>query len=184
MKELSLHLLDIAENSISASAENIFIKVKEDTLADRLSLNVIDNGKGMNPEMVNKIVDPFVTSRTTRKVGLGIPLLKAAAEACNGFLIIESEVGKGTKVEVEFQRSHIDRMPMGDLPGTLLHLIIANPEIHWNFQYQVNDQIYYFDDETIKKELEGIPLSEPLVLSYIRNEIENGIKTIKPSKEY
>lgn len=184
MKELSLHLLDIAENSISASAENIFIKVKEDTLADRLSLNVIDNGKGMNPEMVNKIVDPFVTSRTTRKVGLGIPLLKAAAEACNGFLIIESEVGKGTKVEVEFQRSHIDRMPMGDLSGTLLHLIIANPEIHWNFKYQVNDQIYYFDDETIKKELEGIPLSEPLVLSYIRNEIENGIETIKPSKEY
>ncbi len=184
MKEISLHLLDIAENSVAAKASNINITVIEDIHADRLVMVVEDDGKGMDAEMVKKVVDPFVTTRTTRKVGLGIPLLKAAAEACNGYLTIESELGRGTRLEVVFQRSHIDRMPVGDLATTLLHLVIAYPEIHWVFKYQVDDKVFLFDDAPIKRELEGIPLSDPDILSYLRAEIENGIGEIKPADSW
>ncbi len=95
--------------------------------------------------------DPFVTSRTTRKVGLGIPFLKAAAEACNGHLRIESAIGKGTEMEVEFQRSHIDRMPLGDLQDTCLNLLIGYPNVHWMFEYQKDQNHFYLDDHELKR---------------------------------
>lgn len=183
MKELSLHLLDIAENSINANASHITIIVEENTFNDRLILKVIDDGKGMTDDMAQQIVDPFVTERTTRKVGLGIPLLKAAAEFCNGYLTIRSQLGVGTELVVEFQRSHIDRMPLGDLSETIMHLVVGNPEIHWTFIYKVNNDMYEFDDQLLKQELEGLPLSEPAVLSYLRNEISSGIKNVSLAYE-
>jgi hypothetical protein len=117
-------------------------------------------------------------------VGLGIPLLKAAAEMCDGNLTIESEVNVGTTIQVNFQRSHIDRMPLGNLAQTILHLVIGSPRINWVFHYQVNDEEYIFDDQPIKKELEGLSLTEPLVLAFLREEIESGIKNIRPEFEY
>jgi len=180
LRELTLHLLDIAANSVSALSQNIHIEVVEDTINDRLFMSVKDDGKGMDAEMVKKVIDPFVTSRTTRKVGLGIPLLKAAAESCNGWFKIESEPGKGTLVEVEFQRSHIDRMPLGDLPSTILTMIIATPEVHWTFRYRVNQEEFFFDDEPLKQELEGVPLSDPMVISFLRDYITEGIQSIQP----
>lgn len=179
MRELALHLLDIAENSVAAGARNITISVMEDTRTDRLTMMVGDDGKGMDAETVTRVVDPFVTSRTTRKVGLGIPLLKAAAEACNGSLTIHSEIGKGTRIEVSFQRSHIDRMPLGDLPSTIQSLVVAFPEIHWIFLYQVNDSKFVFTDAEMKQELEGISLTEPPVLAYIRTTLEDGVTNIR-----
>lgn len=179
MRELSLHLLDIAENSISAGAKNITITIHEDTLADRLYLSVQDDGKGMDEEMVRKVTDPFVTTRTTRKVGLGIPLLKAAAEACNGWLKIHSKPGEGTLVEVEFQRSHIDRMPLGDVAGTFLTLLVGNPQIHWVFRYSVNQDSFELDDQPIKQGLQDIPLSDPFVLSYLRELLESNIRSLQ-----
>lgn len=175
MRELSLHILDIAENSISAKAQNITIEVIEDIKADLLKLSVQDDGCGMDSEMLAKVVDPFVTSRTTRKVGLGIPLLKAAAEACNGSFEITSQVGRGTKLTVQFQHSHIDRMPLGDLTTTILHLLIANPKVHWLFEYQFNDQRFIFDDEPIKTELEGMSMTEPSILNCLREMLESGV---------
>ena len=103
---------------------------------------------------------------------------------CNGSLSINSSPGYGTDLSVEFQRSHIDRMPMGDLVETLLHLEIGSPQIHWTFIYQVNDEVYEFDDQEIKQELVGIPLSEPAVLSFIRNEISNGINKLNLIREF
>ncbi len=178
MKELSLHLLDIAENSINAGASHVTISIDENTNEDRLTMSVKDNGKGMTPEMALRIVDPFTTSRTTRKVGLGIPLLKAAAEMCNGFLSVTSQPGVGTELVVQFERGHIDRMPIGDLTGTILHLVVGSPDTHWTFIYKADDEIFEFDDQFLKDELDGIPLSEPEVLSFIRNELTNGIKKI------
>jgi hypothetical protein len=146
---------------------------------------VSDDGKGMDAKTAERCLDPFVTSRTTRKVGLGLPLFKEAAEACNGFLRIQSAPGKGTRVEAEFQRSHIDRMPLGDLASTLLTLIIAYPEIHWTFQYQAfmpdgEGQIEFdFDDQPLKHELEGISLCEPVVLAYLRETLEEGIAGVQ-----
>ena len=181
MRELSLHLLDIAENSIAAQAKTVEIAIREDSRTDRLHMSVRDDGRGMDQEMAAQAIDPFVTTRTTRKVGLGIPLLKAAAEACNGFLEIQSTPGIGTRLDVEFQNSHIDRMPLGDIASTILHLVIANPQIHFIFRHQVDENEFFFDDEPIKRELADIPLSDPLVISYLRDEIEAGIETIQPA---
>ncbi len=168
MRELALHLLDIAENSVAAHATQVDIRVVEDSAQDILYMSVKDNGVGMNEETLAKVIDPFVTSRTTRKVGLGIPLLKAAAEACNGWLKIISTVGVGTLLEVQFQRSHIDRMPLGNLPDTLLTLMIGAPEIRWLFEYHVDAASFVFDSQPILAELEGVPLTEPTVLAYLR----------------
>lgn len=180
MRELSLHLLDIAENSIAAEAKRINISVNEDSRLDLLQMSVEDNGCGMSAEMVSRVVDPFTTTRTTRKVGLGIPLLKAAAEACNGFLKIESEIGTGTRLNVQFQRSHIDRMPIGDLVTTILNLVVTNPQINWIFQYGYNENNFVFDDEAIKKELGEVPLTEPEILICMKEMLVSGIKEINP----
>ncbi len=179
MRDLALHLLDIAENSAAAEAKTIRIEIVEDILNDRLNMCIEDDGKGMTEEMVQKVTDPFVTSRTTRKVGLGIPLLKEAAEACNGNLEISSKLGKGTKVFVDFQRSHIDRMPLGDVATTFLNLMIAHPEIHFHFRYLVGKEEFLLDDEMIKRELQGVSLTEPLVLGFLRNLIESGVNSVQ-----
>jgi len=183
LRELSLHLLDIAENSVNAKAKNIDILVSEDSRSDRLSMMIVDDGSGMDSETAARVTDPFVTSRTTRKVGLGLPFLKMAAESCGGFLALQSQKGAGTRVEVEFQRSHIDRMPLGDLSGTILSLVIGFPQVHWSFTYRGNDAEYKFDDMEIKKELEGIPLSEPNVIKFLREMIQDGIQAIQPVAE-
>jgi anti-sigma regulatory factor (Ser/Thr protein kinase) len=179
LRELALHLLDIAENSISAKANDISITVEEDSATDRLRMVVEDNGKGMDADMVARVTDPFVTSRTTRKVGLGIPLLKAAAEACEGGLTIRSEVGKGTKVEVEFQLSHIDRMPMGNLASTILTLFIGSPEVRWIFTYITDEQSFVFDSKPIMETLADVPLTDPAILAYLREMLEEGISSIR-----
>jgi hypothetical protein len=175
LRELTLHLLDIAHNSVSAQARTITIGVIENTLADRLHLSVEDDGVGMDAETVQRVTDPFVTSRTTRNVGLGIPLLKAAAESCNGFLNITSRPGVGTRLDVEFQRSHIDRMPLGDIAETVLSLVVGCPDIHWRLIYQFDDDTFEFDDADIKKELEGVSLSDPAVLGFLRGYLLQGI---------
>lgn len=179
MKELALHLLDIAENSVSANAGTITIQVEENTTADRLRMSVIDNGKGMDAEMVARVIDPFVTSRTTRKVGLGIPLFKAAAEMCCGGLTIQSEVGKGTQVVIEFQLSNIDRMPMGNLASTILTLFVGSPEVHWIFEYTADDHTFEFDSAPIMETLAGVPLTDPAILGYLREMLEEGIAGVR-----
>lgn len=180
MKELSLHLLDIAENSIAAGAKNIRITISENTTFDLLQMKVQDDGRGMSEEMAAQVTDPFITTRTTRKVGLGIPLLKFAAESCNGSLEIYSRRGEGTTIAVQFQRSHIDRMPMGDLASTILHLVVANPQIHWVFDYRFNDQGEVFDDAPIKEELGDIPMTEPDVLAVLQEMIQTVIHDVNP----
>lgn len=183
MRELALHLLDIAENSIAARAKNISILVQEETGPDRLKILVKDDGVGMPPEIVSQVTDAFYTSRTTRKVGLGLPLLKDAAEACNGSLTVNSTVGVGTSVAVDFQRSHIDRMPLGDLSTTFLSLLISNPQIHWFFQYRVDDKVFEFDDTPVKECIGDLSLTEPEVLAYLRETIQNGIDNVAVSDQ-
>jgi hypothetical protein len=185
MREIALHLLDIAENSVAADAKNITLTVCEDIQGDRLTASVIDDGKGMSAEMTASVVDPFVTSRTTRKVGLGIPLLKDAAESCNGNLVINSEIDKGTRLNVEFQHSHIDRMPLGDLATTILTLFVAYPQIHWLFDYVVipakgtPEEKFVFDTQPVMAELGDMPLTEPAVLAFIREYIESGVDRVQ-----
>ena len=175
MKELSLHILDIAENSISACASHIEISIMEESSADLLRIRISDDGKGMNAETVGKLTDPFFTSRTTRRVGLGLPLLKEAAEACAGGLQIHSVPGRGTTIEAVFQNSHIDRMPMGDLVGTLITLLIGSPEVNWKFIYARDADIFVFDSTLVKETLGEIPYSDPFVLKWIKETLREGI---------
>ncbi len=181
MRELALHLLDIAENSVAAGATTIQIVAEEDLAHDRLKLAVIDDGSGMDAQMVARVTDPFVTTRTTRKVGLGIPLLKAAAEACNGFLNIASTPGKGTRIDAEFQHSHIDRMPLGDLPSTWLTLLVSYPDIHWIFQYKNGSSCFEFDDTLFKREIGDLALTEPTILAFLRQCLQEGVSGIQSS---
>lgn len=176
MRELALHILDIAENSISANATEIKIIIEEDLVKDFLRIVIQDNGKGMNEETLTKIVDPFVTSRKTRNVGLGIPFFKAAAEACEGTFTIKSILGEGTTVEAVFKHSHIDRMPLGDITSTFITLLIGTPDVHWTFEYYFNEHPFIFDDQEIKQTLDGLPLSEPAVIRFIREMIESGLQ--------
>jgi anti-sigma regulatory factor (Ser/Thr protein kinase) len=179
LRELALHILDIAENSISAGADQIKISVNENYQDDLLSITIEDNGNGMDAETLHRITDPFITSRTTRQVGLGIPFFKAAAEACEGTFKIESEEGIGTTVEAVFKHNHIDRMPLGDITGTLQTLIIGTPEVNWVFEYSVDQNHFAFDDQPIKETLDGVSLSEPAVMKFIREIIDEGIQDVR-----
>lgn len=179
MKEISLHILDLAENSINAGANTIIIEVTEHINNDELIVTIADNGCGMDAEKVRCITDPFVTSRTGRRVGLGIPFFKAAAEACNGSFHIKSDVGQGTRVSVRFCHSHIDRMPLGDLKVTFLNLLVGAPQVHWIFRYVYNENLFEFDDQPVKAALQGLPLSDPQVLKFLRSTISEGIDRAK-----
>jgi anti-sigma regulatory factor (Ser/Thr protein kinase) len=179
LRELALHILDIAENSISAGADQIKISVCEHFDDDRLVISIEDNGKGMDQETLTRITDPFITSRTTRKVGLGIPFLKAAAEICDGTFDIQSTLGAGTTVQAAFKHSHIDRMPLGDISATLQTLIIGTPDVNWVFEYHVDENSFIFNDKPIKDTLDGVPLSEPAVIKFIREMLDEGIENVR-----
>lgn len=179
MREISLHIMDIAENSVTAGAKNVEITVDEDVEGNRLRVVIEDDGKGMDAIVLSEIADPFVTTRTTRVAGLGIPFLKAAAEACNGTLVVTSEPDQGTRLQVEFERDHIDRMPMGDLVSTVLALVVGFPGTNWKLNYRAAGERFTFDDKPLKRALEGISLSDPSVLRYIRETLETGIAGVR-----
>jgi len=187
MREIALHLLDIAENSAAADSQNVSIEVHEDLFQDLLTASVTDDGRGMDVETAKNVQDPFYTTRTTRKVGLGIPLLKLAAEQAGGSFCLQSEPGKGTRVEAVFRYSNIDRMPLGDLSSTFLTALISHPTIHWIFVYRVTDrdgncQEFLFDDAELKNELGDLPLTEPEILTFVHSMLEEGIEELAPQR--
>ncbi len=171
MEDLSLHILDIVENSITAGAKNIKIKIIEDIKSNILLIEISDNGKGMDEEMLKNACDPFYTTRTTRQIGLGIPLLAQAARESMGDINIKTEKGKGTTITANFQYNHIDRKPLGDIGKTMIVLIASNPDIDFIFEHMKNDNTYLLDTADIKKELEGIPINTPEVIRIIKNDI-------------
>jgi anti-sigma regulatory factor (Ser/Thr protein kinase) len=145
VRDISLHILDIAENSINAGAKIISIKILEEKKKNLLTVEITDDGKGMNKEFAENSGSPFVTTRTARKVGLGLPLLKAAAEIANGRLTIKSAPGKGTKITAEFQLDHVDRKPVGSMAKTILALAANNPETHIKYIRKQNGKKFIFD---------------------------------------
>ena len=151
MEDLSLHILDIVENSIAAGAKKIEIKIIEEKKKDSLTIEITDDGKGMDEKKLKKVLDPFFTTRNTRKIGLGLPLLAQSAEESGGSIKIESEPGKKTTVKATFGYSHIDRKPFGDMGETLKVLIVGNPDINFNFEYQKDGVKNLLDTEGFKK---------------------------------
>ena len=152
MEDLSLHILDIAENSISASAKRVEIRIDEDEAKDLLTIEIKDDGKGMDEETLHKALDPFFTTRTTRRVGLGLSLLAQAAREADGNLVLDSRNGQGTTVKATFGFSHLDRKPMGDIDETIRTLVVGNPGIDFVYEHKKKDSIYRFDTrETDRK---------------------------------
>ena len=177
MKELSLHILDLAQNSIQANAKLISISIIENTATDQLTITITDNGKGMSESTINKILDPFFTTKN-KKTGLGIPLLKQHAELTSGDIIINSKSGKGTTVKAFFTHSHVDRQPLGDIAGTLMGLIRSYPELDFEYYHKINEKSFSFTTNEIKKELDEIPLSSPEVIKFIKEMLKENLEEI------
>ena len=178
MRELSLNVLDIAQNSVSADASLIEIELTEDTKNHDLLIGIYDNGKGMTPEQVENVRDPFFTTRTTRKVGMGIPLFKFAAEMTGGRLEIDSEVGVGTRVRAYFKTDHLDFTPIGDMTSTIMTLITMNLHIDFLYRRKLDSKEFVVDTRQLKEILGDVPLNEPSIVSWITQYINENTKQL------
>ena len=173
MRELALNVMDITQNSISAGATLIRITVEESASKDRLSIAVEDNGCGMTEEQVRSVIDPFYTTRTTRKVGLGVPLFKMEAEMTGGSFRIDSEKGKGTKLLAEFVPSHVDMTPLGNITDTIFLLITCNPELDFVYRRVKEEAEFVLDTRELRKILgEDAPLNVPEVAQWLKGYLE------------
>jgi anti-sigma regulatory factor (Ser/Thr protein kinase) len=188
MLELALHVLDILQNTVEAGATQIELTIVEDEAADRLTLTVADNGRGMDEQIVRRALNPFYTTRRTRHVGLGLPLFAEAAETAGGGLTIRSQAGEGTTVEATFKLSHPDRQPLGDMAATLLAFLLAEgaPELRYSHQLIQQRGIapprqseFAFDTAAIRAELDGVPLNQPLVAQWLAGHLAEGERELR-----
>ena len=173
-----MNVLDVAENSVKAGADLIGITVTEDSGADLLTIVIEDNGCGMTEEQVQRVIDPFYTTRTTRKVGLGVPFFKMAAEMTGGSFQIESKVNVGTRVTAQFGLTHIDRMPLGSMCETICTLVQCNPDIDFVYTHEVDKRRFTADTREFRQVLEGIPLNTPEVMAFLRDYITEHTQSI------
>lgn len=178
MKELALHILDIVQNSIQAEANRIHIQIEEDTQKDLLKITISDNGKGMDQAFLKRVTDPFTTTRTTRRVGLGLPLMKQAAVECNGNLAIESGPETGTTVSIWFQHSHIDRAPLGNMADTIAAVLMNGDHFDLKYQHWVNQKCITFDTMEIRQVLEDVPINHPDVVEWVRQSMQEKIEQL------
>lgn len=176
MEELALHILDIAQNSVSAGADLIQISVSYDE--NTVTVAVKDNGSGMDEDMVKKITDPFTTSRTTRKVGLGIPLLKESCEQSGGKLEIKSVKGIGTNICAAFGKDSFDRPPLGNMGQTVAALICCNKELNFEFLFKSKQSEYTLSTVELKQVLGEVPVSSPQVAAFIEKDVNSGIQSV------
>jgi Histidine kinase-, DNA gyrase B-, and HSP90-like ATPase len=180
VRELALHVLDILQNTVEAGASRVTLTIHEDVPADRLTITVADNGRGMDAATVTRVTDPFYTTRTTRHVGLGLPLYAMAAEHAGGWLRIASQPESGTTIEAAFQLSHPDRQPLGDMSGTLLAFLLSErtPELYYEHRLsntaQIDDRTFEFDTAEIRAVLAGVPFTHPVVAQWMAEYLEEG----------
>ena len=178
MKELSMHVYDLMENSTAANSSLVRLTIR-DSIKDNLFHFVIeDNGKGMSPEFLAKVTDPYTTSRTTRKVGLGLPLIKMNTENCGGGINLTSEVGKGTRLEFWFQHDHWDRPPMGDLAGWLVMLVSQHEDIHFIITYTTDVDSFVFDTDEVKEALGGMSMNDVTIVRYLKEMVAGNLEEI------
>lgn len=178
MRELSLNVMDVAQNSVRAEATLVFLTVEESDKKDLLSITIADNGKGMTEEQVRQVTDPFFTTRTTRKVGLGVPLFKMSAEQTGGSFSITSKVGEGTTTSAVYVKSHVDMTPLGDINSTVAILIRCNPDIDFVFTHSTDGGSFTLDTRELREVLEGVPLDTPDVAEWIGQYLEEQTQII------
>jgi len=178
MLQLSLHILDIVENSTRAGAKLVTIAVTEDPDRDLFRIDITDDGRGMDRETLKKALDPFYTTKGVRRVGLGLPMLYQATQQCDGRFEIDSKEGVGTRVSAEFRLSHIDRQPLGDMAGAIATLIAGNPEVDFVYSHKNADHVFTLDTREIKEEIAEVPVNHPEILKFIRTSIEEGLEEV------
>ena len=181
MKDLALHILDILQNSVTAGATRVELQIDEVPVRDLYMVKISDNGRGMDAEMVQQVTDPFFTTRTTRKVGLGLPLLKQNAERTGGSMTIQSKPGIGTEVDVVFVYSHIDRLPFGDIGGILALTVSSYPAIDFIYRHNTPEGAFIFNTFEIKEILGDLPVSNPKVIGFMKDLISDNLKEINAS---
>lgn len=177
MKEIALHILDILENAVRADSDRIDLTVDVNRTMDTLDILIRDNGSGMNEKTVKSVTDPFFTTRSTRKVGLGLPLFLDSTKRSGGSLNIQSKPGEGTLVKARYCLSHIDRPPVGNLTETIVTFLTSSRPIRLIFQYSVDGNSFRMDTLDVKKKLGEVPLNEPEVLCWLSEYIQEGINS-------
>ncbi|UCD19342.1 MAG: ATP-binding protein [candidate division WOR-3 bacterium] len=179
MDDLSLHVLDIIENAVAAGATNIEVRITDDEEQNLFMIEIADDGRGMDKEALKKAIDPFYTTKTVRKVGLGLSMLAQAANEAGGKFEVQSQPGRGTKIHARFMHDHIDRKPLGDMAETITAFIAGNGEkVDLTYHHRRGDQEFFFYTAEIKQVLEEITICHPEVISFIKREIRDGVKSI------
>lgn len=182
MRELSLNVMDVVQNSISAGASLVVIEVAENQMQNRLSIAVTDNGKGMREEQLRRVTDPFYTTRTTRSVGLGIPLFKMEAEMTGGSFVISSKEGEGTRLTAAFCSDHMDMIPLGDMNGTVHLLITCNPQIDFRYvrkRISAQEKGFEVDTRELRAALgEDVSMAEPEIAIWLKEFLEEQMREL------
>jgi hypothetical protein len=175
VEDLCFHLLDLVQNSVAAGARTIRLDIRESGARDSLVLTVADDGRGMDRQTRLRVQDPFFTSKSFKKVGLGIPLLKATTQACCGDFRITSRPGLGTRVRARLQKSHLDCPPMGDLEATLLSLLATLDGVDLRFSYRGDRGAFSLASDDVRAQAGGLHLSHPDVYGFLRDYIHEGL---------
>ncbi len=179
MRELSLHILDLAQNSLAAGATLITIKISESPSNNLLSIEISDNGKGIEPERLQDVVNPFYTTRYSRKVGLGLSLFRAAAERSGGSFNLNSRIGVGTEVVADFKYDDIDRAPLGNIADTIITLVIANPETEFYYYHQYEDRIFTFDTRELSRNILRSELGIPIIANQLGQYLKDAVAELR-----
>ncbi len=178
MRELSLHILDLVQNSLEAGANIIKLEIIEDLSADVLLIRVADNGRGMDEKLRQLVIDPFVTTRMTRRVGLGLPLMEMSTKRCDGYLKIESTPGQGTIIEASYRHHHLDRPPLGDIVETIKTILVANPTLDFLYRHTVNDRIFSISSRELADILDGVSITQPDILIWLHKYLSDHIANL------
>lgn len=179
MQDLAMHILDIAYNSIRAQASEITVTYRDSTIANKITITIQDNGCGLSELQIQQVTNPFYTTRTTRRVGMGVALFQGLAQQCDGQFSLTSQVNLGTTIQVSVRKDHWDTPPQGDLAQTMQTLIQADPTIHFQFNMVLDTKTFTFDTKEIQAILtDEVSLSEPTILLWIQEYIHQGISEL------
>lgn len=178
IEDLCFHIVDVVQNSVTAGADRVEVVIEASRLNDRIRLEICDNGRGMDAETARLVQDPFYTTKSGKKVGLGIPLMKETALQCEGMFRLTSELGKGTRIRAEYRLTHIDTPPMGPVDETMYQLIVATPEVNMVFVWMTDAGRFAVSTHEIREQIGEMSLTHPAVLSFVRNYLRENIQKL------
>ena len=184
MRELALHILDLVQNAIEAQASRVELCINEDCAKDVLTIRVLDNGRGMSEEMVKTALDPFVTTRLTRRIGLGLALLDMSTSRSGGYMEIESELGRGTKITASYQYSHFDRPPLGNMAATIQTLITLNPQLDFCYHHTVMKRAFFVETRELAAAIGDIPFTQPEIIEWLKEYLAAGIANLYGGEQF